>query len=254
MSSHLWNLVKKELRELLTPSALISVLVVVVLFIAMGSFLGGGTKEATSAKHIGYIDLTENSGTDDYSHIGLEGLRDYYRAMDLDPHEYVIQLHSVTAEYGTDEFDSQLYDAMEKENVDTALVIMKDFDDNLRSTPMKNGDIAVYWDQKGLGIFSSIGLATSETAKAVKAANEADAKAKADAKATQEKAELEEFERQQKEARRNAELNPWGAGRLNRTVQPDPELLKELDKNGPIKGPDVLPHGGGVVRPSVKLD
>ena len=167
MSSHLWNLVKKELRELLTPSALISVIVVAILFVAMGSFLGGETKEATSAKHIGYIDLTENTGADDYSHIGLEGLRNYYRAQDLDPHEYVIQLHSVTAEYGTDEFDSQLYDAMEKENVDTALVIMKDFDDNLRSTPMKNGDIAVYWDQKGLGIFSSIGLATSETAKTV---------------------------------------------------------------------------------------
>ena len=93
-----------------------------------------------------------------------------------------------------------------------------------------------------------------ETAKAVKAANEAEAKAKEEARAAKEKAELEEFERQQKAAQRNAELNPWGAGRLNRTVQPDPELLKELDKNGPIKGPDVLPHGGGAVRPSVKLD
>ena len=91
-------------------------------------------------------------------------------------------------------------------------------------------------------------------AKAVKAANEAEAKAKEEARAAKEKAELEEFERQQKAAQRNAELNPWGAGRLNRTVQPDPELLKELDKNGPIKGPDVLPHGGGAVRPSVKLD
>lgn len=93
-----------------------------------------------------------------------------------------------------------------------------------------------------------------ETAKAVKAANEAEAKAKEEARAAKEKAELEEFERQQKAAQRNAELNPWGAGRINRTVQPDPELLKELDKNGPIKGPDVLPHGGGAVRPSVKLD
>ena len=122
MSSHLWNLVKKELRELLTPSALISVIVVAILFVAMGSFLGGETKEATSAKHIGYIDLTENTGADDYSHIGLEGLRNYYRAQDLDPHEYVIQLHSVTAEYGTDEFDSQLYDAMEKEKIGRAHV------------------------------------------------------------------------------------------------------------------------------------
>ena len=168
MSSHLWNLVKKELRELLTPSALISVIVVVILFISMGSFLGGETKEATSAKHIGYVDLTESTGADDYSHIGLEGLRAYYRdVVKVDPHEYVIQLHDVTAVYGTDEFDSQICAAMEKEKVDTALVILEDFDDNLHSTPMKNGDIAVYWDQQGLGIFSSIGLATSETAKAV---------------------------------------------------------------------------------------
>ena len=94
-----------------------------------------------------------------------------------------------------------------------------------------------------------------ETAKAVKAANEAEAKAKEEARAAKEKAELEEFERQQKAAQRNAELNPWGAGRINRTVQPDPELLKELDKNGMIKGPDVLPHGGPApLRPSVKLD
>ena len=94
-----------------------------------------------------------------------------------------------------------------------------------------------------------------ETAKAVKEEMEADAKAKADAKAAKEKAELEEFERQQKEAQRNAELNPWGAGRINRNIQPDPELLRELDKNGPIKGPDVLPNGGPApLRRSVKLD
>ena len=163
--SHLWNLVKKELRELLTPSALISVIVVAILFVAMGSFLGGETKEATSAKPVGFIDLTVSTGANDYSDIGLDGLRAYYSSMDLDPNEYVVELKGVTAEYGTYGFDSQLYDAMEKENVDTALIILKDFDDNLNN--MKNGDMAVYWDQKGVGIFSSIGLVTSETAIAV---------------------------------------------------------------------------------------
>ena len=102
-----------------------------------------------------------------------------------------------------------------------------------------------------------------ETAKAVKEEVEAEAKAKADAKAAKEKAELEEFEKQQKEAQRNAELNPWGAGRINRGGNPldqlsDEEreaLFRELDKNGMIKGPDVLPHGGPApLRPAVKLD
>ena len=116
-----------------------------------------------------------------------------------------------------------------------------------------------------------------ETAKAVKDELEAEAKAKAEEKAAREKAELEEFERQQKELEeaRNKQaapgtgvvnpvvLNPWGAGRINRGGNPldnlsDEEreaLFRELDKNGPIKGPDVLPNGGPApLRPSVKRD
>ena len=117
-----------------------------------------------------------------------------------------------------------------------------------------------------------------ETAKAVKEELEAEAKAKAEEKAAREKAELEEFEKQQKEreeARKKqqaapgsgivnpAVMNPWGAGRINRGDNPldqlsDEEreaLFRELDKNGMIKGPDVLPHGGPApLRPSVKLD
>ena len=117
-----------------------------------------------------------------------------------------------------------------------------------------------------------------ETAKAVKEEMEAEAKAKAEEKAAKEKAELEEFERQQKQQKEleeswekysspgiidpaTANRNPWGAGRINRRGNANPldnlspeerdALFRELDKNGPIQGPDVLPHG---IRPSVKLD
>ena len=115
-----------------------------------------------------------------------------------------------------------------------------------------------------------------ETAKAVKEEMEAEAKAKAEEKAAKEKAELEEFERQQKQQKELEEswekysspgivepavMPPWGAGRINRRVNGNPldnlspeerdALFRELDKNGPIQGPDVLPHG---IRPSVKLD
>ena len=85
-----------------------------------------------------------------------------------------------------------------------------------------------------------------ETAKAVKDEMEAEAKAKAEAQAAKDQTELEGGQRQQEAAQRNAVMNPWGAGRLNNgaPIQPDPELLRELDKNGPIMGPDVLPHGG----------
>jgi thioredoxin-related protein len=101
------------------------------------------------------------------------------------------------------------------------------------------------------------------TAKALKDAKEAEEKAKAE----KDKAELEEFEKQQKEleeaARRNAELHPFGAGRIyTRQYHPewadDPEMkqiMQDLDKNGPIKGPDVLPNGGPApIRNHVKRD
>lgn len=119
-----------------------------------------------------------------------------------------------------------------------------------------------------------------ETAKAVKDEMEAEAKAKAEEKAAKEKAELEEFERQQKQQKELEEswekystpgivepsvMTPWGAGRINRTRNANPldnlsdeerdALFRELDKNGPIKGPDVLPNGGPApLRPSVKRD
>ena len=116
-----------------------------------------------------------------------------------------------------------------------------------------------------------------ETAKAVKDEMEAEAKAKAEEKAAREKAEREEFEKQQKELEESWEkfsspgivnpavMNPWGAGRINRPGNGNPldnlsdeereALFRELDKNGPIQGPDVLPNGGPApLRPSVKRD
>lgn len=116
-----------------------------------------------------------------------------------------------------------------------------------------------------------------EVAKALKDAKEAEAKAKEE----KAKAELEEFERQQKEQEdlekawdqysspgiidpATANQNPWGTGRIRRqggnpldnlSDEEREALFRELDKNGPIQGPDVLPNGGPApLRPSVKRD
>ncbi len=116
-----------------------------------------------------------------------------------------------------------------------------------------------------------------EVAKALKDAKEAEAKAKAE----KEKAELEEFEKQQKEQEElekawdqysspgiidpaTANQTPWGAGRIRRrgdnplnslSDEEREALFRELDKNGPINGPDVLPNGGPApLRNHVKRD
>ena len=159
--SHLWNLVKKELKELLTPSSLISVIVVMFLFIAMGSFMGGETKNMTSLQPIGFVDLSEDA-INDYAQIGLDGVSQYYASQQCDPAEY-IHMIDVTSQYGTEAFDNEIYDAMVNQGVDTVLVIMPSFNTDLDALS-GYGQIVVYWNQTSLGIFSSISLVTSETA------------------------------------------------------------------------------------------
>ena len=168
--SHLWNLVKKELKELLTPSSLLSVIVVVILFVAMGSMIGGETKDLASLKPIGYVDLsTKDPGNPDfvdYAQIGLEGLSAYYESQKCDPAEYIFKIET-QGEFGTDTFNSSVYDGMVKDDLDTVIVIMHDFNTNLNKVDLERGRISVFWNQTSLGVFSSISVATAEVARSV---------------------------------------------------------------------------------------
>ena len=159
--SHLWNLVRKELKELLTPAALLSVIVVTVLFIALGSFMGGETKDMTDLKPVGYIDLSEKTGTD-FAQIGIDGLKAYYDSTEGHPSSDYVKRFDMTSQYGTDAFDSEMYDKMVKEGIDTVIVIMPDFNRNLNL--WEYGALCVYWNQTSLGLFSAISAATSQTA------------------------------------------------------------------------------------------
>ena len=161
--SHLWNLVRKELKELLTPSALLSVIVVTILFVAMGSFLGGETKEITSLQRIGFIDYSTEpgAGEEDYAQMGIDSVRAYYEKNNYKPDEYVLML-TIQSAYDSDAFDNELYDKMMEKDVDTVLVILPDF--NTRINNVQHGQIVTYWNQTSLGIFSAISVVTSETA------------------------------------------------------------------------------------------
>ena len=159
--NHLWNLVRKELKELLTPAALLSVIVVTVLFIALGSFMGGETKDMADLKPVGYIDLSEKTGTD-FAQIGIDGLKAYYDSTEGHPSSDYVKRFDMTSQYGTAAFDSEMYDKMVKEGIDTVIVIMPEFNRNLNL--WEHGALCVYWNQTSLGLFSAISAATSQTA------------------------------------------------------------------------------------------
>ncbi|MBO4503031.1 MAG: hypothetical protein J5707_05230, partial [Candidatus Methanomethylophilus sp.] len=53
--NHLFNITKKELRELLTPGTIVSILVVVIMFTALGSAMSGESESEAAPKEIGIV-------------------------------------------------------------------------------------------------------------------------------------------------------------------------------------------------------
>lgn len=53
--SHLTNIMRKEIREMLTPGSVISVLIMVVIFAGMGSLIGGEVERATELPSFGIV-------------------------------------------------------------------------------------------------------------------------------------------------------------------------------------------------------
>ena len=148
--NHLWNLVRKELRELLTPSSMVSIIVVVIVLISLGTFMGSEIEGQTSVQPIGYYDQTGDDGG--YASYSIEKLKDYYEKSGMEPDEYVIDLSQYIKE-GTP-VEDQLLKAMEDAGVQSSLVFATDFNDNIAS--LKQGVIDVYWIQKNASVFSSL--------------------------------------------------------------------------------------------------
>lgn len=128
----LTNIFRKEVRELLTPAAIIPVVVMAVLFAALGGMIGGAQQEASKAPVIGLIDMDGEN----YSHV----VSSY------------ISANSEITYNGTD-VDVGL------ETVRTAggpavIVIEGDFTSNISSGVP--GTIRVYWIMAGAGIMDSV--------------------------------------------------------------------------------------------------
>ncbi len=58
MISHLWHLIKKEVRELLTPATVIPIVIMAIIFASIGNLTGGAVEDTLSASPvIGIINL-----------------------------------------------------------------------------------------------------------------------------------------------------------------------------------------------------
>lgn len=153
----LFNLVKKELRELLTPSTLATVIVVMILFIAIGSFLGNEVAAKTSVQPLGYYD--DDGGT--YSTFAIEQLKVYCKEQyKVDPDKYVINLKpDIGDQFTTD----KLLKAMNGKSLTSAYYFPKGFNEKIDTfiTKGEKPKVQVYYNQSNTGIASVINEVTT---------------------------------------------------------------------------------------------
>ena len=135
MSSPLGNIIKKELRELLTISAILPIVMIAIIFGSIGSSMEGIQEDLTKSPVLGYIN-------EDGSNLSI----------------IVTSFLETNAEVvfnSTDINDKQkgLEFLKQKDGI-ALLVITQNFTSNILNDTQ--GEIEIYWIMKGAGILDSI--------------------------------------------------------------------------------------------------
>lgn len=131
--SGLTNIIIKEIRELLTPSTIIPIIVMAFIFGSMGNMMGGIQEEVKEKPVIGII----NEDTGDISKIVTE----------------IMNKNAKVVYQGKD--INEGLEKIKSEKKGTALLIIpENFTNNIYSD--KPGEIEVYWIMRGAGIMDSI--------------------------------------------------------------------------------------------------
>ena len=138
--SHILSLIKKELRELLTPATILPIVIVALLFASLGGLTGGAVEDAlTAPPKIAMVNMDDG----DFSQIYLDVLADFD-----DPLVF----------YSSEESDIEAALAeMKAEGAMATIVIGSDYSSTIENGSRAN--ITIYWNMVGAGMFSSMSTA-----------------------------------------------------------------------------------------------
>ena len=130
--SALGNIIKKEIKELLTPATLLPIIIMALIFVSLGNTMGGIEEEIEDPPIIGYIDF-DNSNLS----------------------KIATNILDLTSEVVYNSTDKEEGINVLRENDGVAfIIIQKNFSNNIYSG--KPGEIEIYWIMKGAGILDSI--------------------------------------------------------------------------------------------------
>lgn len=152
--SKLTNLMRKELKELMSIESVLSMLIVVVMFVGLGFMIGQQTESISEPPRFGLLNYdAPEDGILDYSNIALEGIYEYYEVVfgitseELDG--YMVTISPEDIEEG-----DQLISKMQDLGLTSALVIDSEFSNSISgSVP---GGLRAYYITEGTGMLSGI--------------------------------------------------------------------------------------------------
>jgi ABC-2 type transport system permease protein len=139
--SNLTNIIKKEVKELLTPTIILPVIIMAVVFGSMGSMIGGIEEEAKEKPVIGLIDEDNSTFSEIVANILNEGAEVVYNFI------------------GEANVQEGLEKVEEKDGT-ALLIITSNFSGNILGN--KSGVIEIHWIMKGAGILDSISSSAVE--------------------------------------------------------------------------------------------
>ncbi|MBE0517929.1 MAG: ABC transporter permease [Thermoplasmata archaeon] len=128
----LTNIIRKEIKEMLTKSTILPIIVLAVLFGYLGNMMSGVQEEATSESIIGMVDLDDGVLSDITMDVLSRGAKIVYNGTDIDEGLAVAKEEGATA----------------------LLVIPSNFTENISNETA--GTIQIFWIMKGAGLLDSI--------------------------------------------------------------------------------------------------
>jgi ABC-2 type transport system permease protein len=139
--SALGNIIKKEMRELLTPTTILPIVIITIIMGSLGSTIGDIEEEIHQKPEIGLI----NVDTGRYAMIT----------------ESVFQNYSTLIYNGTNPNQKQeALEVLQEKSGAALLIIPENFTSNINNE--KPGSIEIYWIMRGAGILDSISSSAVE--------------------------------------------------------------------------------------------
>lgn len=139
--SALGNIIRKELKELMTPATFVPIIIIAILFGTMGNVTGSIEEEMEEAPIIGYIDADNSNLSFIATSILDQSAEVVFNSSNINDKHIGIE------------------ELKEKDGV-ALLIISSNFSEEILND--KPGEIEIYWIMKGAGVLDSISSAVLE--------------------------------------------------------------------------------------------